>query len=357
MGKGSESHGGEGGGERGEGGGECKRASPSRTHTMQWPRSEWCGRCGCVSLVHATTLLHEREQLDSQQRSEPAAKQENVRILPGWFLFHLNPRPEIVPREFSFALSPVSSLPPFAPPDRPRLAAMPGKWALDDSTAVWNDLGHVQLQADGELPNTAEVNAIVARLAKQFGRTDGAIRSRIRHMHDTSHAAYTELVSCGARQPATNSAPPPPPRPAAPPQTAAGDQADSLLLAALRSFRAKRAQADKVEPYHVLHNSVLQKIADRCPTSLDELKIINGLGMDKMNKYGSEIVRICQESAPARPAAPPGPLPHGATTTPCGKRKTPATGSGTATGGTVAVAKRPSWRPHATSPAPKPGIP
>ena len=233
---------------------------------------------------------------------------------------------------------------------------MPGQWPLDDSKAVWHALCHVQLQADGELPGTQEVNAVVARLAKRFGRSNGAIRSRIRHMHDTSHAAYTELVSCGARQPATNSAPPPPPRPAAPPQTAAGDASGGNLYSALRSFRAKRAQADGVQPYHVVHDSVLRKIADRCPTSLDELKLVNGIGMDKMNTYGSEIVRICQESAPARPAAPPGPLPHGATTTPCGKRKTPATGSGTATGTTVAVAKRPSGWPYASSPAPKPGI-
>jgi len=233
---------------------------------------------------------------------------------------------------------------------------MPGQWPLDDSKAVWHALCHVQLQADGELPGTQEVNAVVARLAKRFDRTNGAVRSRIRHMHDTSHRAYAELVNCGARQPASNSAPPPP-RPAAPPQTAAGDASGGNLYSALRSFRAKRAQADGVQPYHVVHDSVLRKIADRCPTSLDELKLVNGIGMDKMNTYGSEIVRICQESAPARPAAPPGPLPQGATTTPCNKRKTPATGSGTATGTTVAVAKRPSGWPYASSPAPKPGIP
>ena len=87
MGKGSESHGGEGGGERGgEGGGECKRASPSRTHTMQWQRSEWCGRCGCVSLVHATTLLHEREQLD-QQRASRRPNKKTCEFWPGGFSF------------------------------------------------------------------------------------------------------------------------------------------------------------------------------------------------------------------------------------------------------------------------------
>ena len=54
----------------GEGGGKCKRASPSRMHTeMPWLRSGWCGRSGGVAWVHAATRLREREQMASERAS------------------------------------------------------------------------------------------------------------------------------------------------------------------------------------------------------------------------------------------------------------------------------------------------
>lgn len=88
-------------------------------------------------------------------------------------------------------------------------------WSAQDDVTVWEVLGHLPRTGGGNLRSNREVNALVKDLAQRFSRTDGAIRSRLKHLDDPSHAAYIRLNAAGA-PPAKRHAPavchPPPPK-------------------------------------------------------------------------------------------------------------------------------------------------
>ena len=45
-------------------------------------------------------------------------------------------------------------------------------------------------------------------------------------------------------------------------------------------------------PYVVFHNAVLKRVATSCPTTLDELLDIKGIGPTKLERYGSAVLAI-----------------------------------------------------------------
>ena len=72
---------------------------------------------------------------------------------------------------------------------------------------------------------------------------------------------------------------------------------DSPLLAALKEWRRRRARADGVPAYVVLHDAHLQTIAAEQPTSLVRLARCPGIGPTKLERYGDEIVAIVADAA------------------------------------------------------------
>jgi len=70
---------------------------------------------------------------------------------------------------------------------------------------------------------------------------------------------------------------------------------DTELFEKLRSWRARRATADSVPAYIVLHDKTLHELATRRPATAQALQGINGFGKAKIEKYAVEILQILQQ--------------------------------------------------------------
>ena len=58
----------------------------------------------------------------------------------------------------------------------------------------------------------------------------------------------------------------------------------------LRGWRAATAKEQGVPAYVIFHDATLRDIAGRMPTTLTELATINGVGENKLNKYGQQVL-------------------------------------------------------------------
>jgi ATP-dependent DNA helicase RecQ len=65
-------------------------------------------------------------------------------------------------------------------------------------------------------------------------------------------------------------------------------------LAALKAWRAEVAKEHNLPAYVIFHDATLGAIAARNPASLDDLQGISGLGVKKLEAYGSEVLRVCR---------------------------------------------------------------
>lgn len=64
------------------------------------------------------------------------------------------------------------------------------------------------------------------------------------------------------------------------------------LLAELKTWRLQRASADSVPAYIIAHDSVLELLASKLPTSSQALLGIKGLGGRKVEQYGDDILKL-----------------------------------------------------------------
>jgi DNA helicase-2/ATP-dependent DNA helicase PcrA len=65
----------------------------------------------------------------------------------------------------------------------------------------------------------------------------------------------------------------------------------------LREWRRRRALNDGVPPYVVFHDRTLGEIAERAPSSLAELADVSGVGPAKLERYGTDVLRVVSDSA------------------------------------------------------------
>jgi ATP-dependent DNA helicase RecQ len=88
------------------------------------------------------------------------------------------------------------------------------------------------------------------------------------------------------------------------------------LVGRLKQWRREKASTLGVPPYIILHDSVLEEIARRRPSSPGQLRLIKGIGDGKLAQFGAEIAgivcdpafndqRSSAEPAPQRPLDPP----------------------------------------------------
>ncbi len=68
--------------------------------------------------------------------------------------------------------------------------------------------------------------------------------------------------------------------------------ADASLLRELKNFRDREARKMKWKKFMVMQNSVLLRIAKQKPNSKQDLKLIKGVGDQRIEKYSEEILRI-----------------------------------------------------------------
>jgi superfamily II DNA helicase RecQ len=67
---------------------------------------------------------------------------------------------------------------------------------------------------------------------------------------------------------------------------------DDALLHKLRAWRQQRAREEAVPLYVVFHDSHLQALAARRPTTLEELADVKGVGPKRLKKYGAALVEL-----------------------------------------------------------------
>ncbi|MCA9325374.1 AAA family ATPase [Candidatus Saccharibacteria bacterium] len=67
---------------------------------------------------------------------------------------------------------------------------------------------------------------------------------------------------------------------------------DDELLRKLKAWRLKRAKADSLPAYIIAHDSALEALAVRPPTSIAELRATKGFGPKKAEAYGEDILSL-----------------------------------------------------------------
>ncbi len=76
-----------------------------------------------------------------------------------------------------------------------------------------------------------------------------------------------------------------------PPPVPLGDEATERFLS-LKAWRAEVAREHNLPAYVVFHDATLAEMARECPSSLDDLAGISGVGAKKLDAYGAEILRV-----------------------------------------------------------------
>jgi ATP-dependent DNA helicase RecQ len=74
------------------------------------------------------------------------------------------------------------------------------------------------------------------------------------------------------------------------------DEAGLARFAALKTWRATVARAHNLPAYIVFNDATLAEMAREAPQSLDALAGISGVGAKKLDAYGSELLRVLQDS-------------------------------------------------------------
>jgi ATP-dependent DNA helicase RecQ len=67
---------------------------------------------------------------------------------------------------------------------------------------------------------------------------------------------------------------------------------DNPAFDALREWRKSEAKAQGVPAYVIFHDRTLAEIADRMPTSLDQLAEVPGVGATKLERYGDAVLEV-----------------------------------------------------------------
>ncbi len=77
-----------------------------------------------------------------------------------------------------------------------------------------------------------------------------------------------------------------------PPPPKRAPEPDDPVYAALKVWRLERSKSDEVPAYVVFHNSTLEEIATRGPSSLAELATVPGVGPTKIERYGPDVLAV-----------------------------------------------------------------
>jgi ATP-dependent DNA helicase RecQ len=72
---------------------------------------------------------------------------------------------------------------------------------------------------------------------------------------------------------------------------------DQPLFEGLRDLRTRLAREQSVPPYVIFHDSTLRNIAERRPSSLDELAQVGGIGGTKLARYGEQVLETVRATS------------------------------------------------------------
>jgi ATP-dependent DNA helicase RecQ len=68
--------------------------------------------------------------------------------------------------------------------------------------------------------------------------------------------------------------------------------ADQTALTALKAWRAEVAKAHNLPAFVIFHDSTLRALAQRRPTSLEDLSDVVGVGQKKREAYGPQVLAV-----------------------------------------------------------------
>ena len=77
------------------------------------------------------------------------------------------------------------------------------------------------------------------------------------------------------------------------PAAAALDQDAQARFINLKAWRAEVAREHGLPAYVIFHDATLAAIAQQCPSTLDDLQGISGMGAKKLEAYGADVLRVC----------------------------------------------------------------
>jgi ATP-dependent DNA helicase RecQ len=72
---------------------------------------------------------------------------------------------------------------------------------------------------------------------------------------------------------------------------------ESSLFEKLRRHRLELSKQLEVPPYTIFHDTTLIELAERRPQTLDQMAMVNGIGLAKLRKYGEGFLAILREHA------------------------------------------------------------
>jgi ATP-dependent DNA helicase RecQ len=75
------------------------------------------------------------------------------------------------------------------------------------------------------------------------------------------------------------------------------DDAAQTRFAALKTWRADVAREHNLPAYVIFHDATLAAIAALAPHSLADLEGVSGIGMKKLEAYGTQVLQVCQDAA------------------------------------------------------------
>ena len=64
-------------------------------------------------------------------------------------------------------------------------------------------------------------------------------------------------------------------------------------LSRLKAWRAEIAREHNLPAFVIFHDATLRAIAEKAPQTLGDLEGIAGIGVKKLEAYGSEVLRVC----------------------------------------------------------------
>ncbi|MBD3420747.1 MAG: DNA helicase RecQ [Chitinivibrionales bacterium] len=88
-----------------------------------------------------------------------------------------------------------------------------------------------------------------------------------------------------------------------PKQTPAGVY-DEALFERLRRLRSTLAREHEVPPYIIFSDKTLHDMAQKFPSSIEEMLLVNGVGEAKFARYGADFMREIDEYVSSHPGAP-----------------------------------------------------
>ncbi|MGA8391889.1 MAG: HRDC domain-containing protein, partial [Burkholderiaceae bacterium] len=61
----------------------------------------------------------------------------------------------------------------------------------------------------------------------------------------------------------------------------------------LKAWRAEVAREHNLPAYVIFHDATLAAVAERCPSTLEDLGGISGMGAKKLEAYAAAVLRVC----------------------------------------------------------------